>query len=34
MTGEGSPGHAADDAGGDDRPLPLRYRPRFIGCHL
>ena len=33
MTGQGGPGHAADDAGGDDAPLPVRLCTTLIRCH-
>jgi len=33
MTGEGRPGHAADDARGEDLIPPLRRFPRLFPCH-
>jgi|SRR6185437_15274439 len=33
MTSQGGPGHAANDAGRDDRTLPLRPSPRLNRCH-
>jgi len=33
MTRESGPGHAANDAGNDDRPSPPGHRPRLVRCH-
>jgi hypothetical protein len=33
MTSQGGPGHAANDAGRDDRTLPLSLSPRLNRCH-